>query len=75
VYPDAARRSPRLPPLCVVSSAQDPAGADDGGSDEEFEEDLEEDIVDRETLKKQSLSILDKVAKKTKKRKPKKGGE
>ncbi|KAG8462331.1 hypothetical protein KFE25_012151 [Diacronema lutheri] len=54
---------------------KDPSAQDDGASDEEFEEDLEEDIVDRETLKKQSLSILDQVSKKTKKRRPKKGGE
>lgn len=37
-------------------------------SDEEYEQDLEEDIVDRETLKKQSASILGKATKKSKKR-------
>jgi len=53
---------------------KDPEAVDEGVSDEEYEEDLEEDIVDRETLKKQSMSIVDKVAKKTKKRRnPKKG--
>ena len=49
----------------------------DGGeenvpSEEEFEEDLEEEVVDREALKKQSGTILDKATKKTKKRRGKK---
>jgi len=36
--------------------------------------DLEEEVVDRESLKKQSGSILDKATKKTKKRRSKKSG-
>lgn len=61
--------------LARVRSAQDPVAGEDVGSDEEYEEDMEEDIVDRDTLKKQAMSILDKEAKKTKKRRSKKGGE
>ena len=38
----------------------------DNDSEDEFEEDLEEDVMDRNALKKQSTSILDKGAKKKK---------
>lgn len=37
-------------------------------ADEDFEEDMEEDVVDREMLKKQSALILDKATKGKKKR-------
>ena len=40
-------------------------------SEEEFEEDIEEDVLDREALKRQTQSMLDKKAVKKKKRKPK----
>lgn len=42
--------------------------ADEPASEEEYEEDLEDDIVDRDTLKKASMAIVDKVAKKSKKK-------
>ena len=48
------------------------AAAEEAPSEEEFEEDLEEEVVDRELLKKQSGTILDKATKKTKKRGKKK---
>ena len=40
---------------------------DEAESDDEFEEDMEEDVMDRAALKKQSIGIVDKG---TKKRKP-----
>ena len=40
-------------------------------SEEEFEEDIEEDVLDREALKRQAQTMLDKKAVKKKKRKPK----
>ena len=43
--------------------------AGESGSEEEFEEDIEDDVLDRDQLKKQSGAILDKGAKKTKKKK------
>ena len=39
---------------------------DEADSDDEFEEDMEEDVMDRNALKKQSIGILDKGAKKKK---------
>ena len=50
-------------------SAFEKGGKDEAESDEEFEEDMEEDVMDRNALKKQSTSIVDKGAKK---KKPKK---
>jgi len=62
-----------LPPLtsCCSISRPVPCFAQ-APSEEEFEEDLEEEVVDREVLKKQSGSILDKATKKTKKRRTRK---
>jgi len=42
--------------------------AEDAPSEEEFEEDLEEEVVDRDALKKQSQTMLDKVNKNKKKK-------
>ena len=50
---------------------KNPEEAEEAPSEEEFEEDLEEEVVDRDALKKQSGTILDKATKKTKKRKGK----
>lgn len=56
-------RALRTPPLAAAPCMLPTTHADD-----DFEEDLEEDVVDRETLKKQSASILDKANKGKKKR-------
>lgn len=54
----------------VCFTRQPPGAADD------FEEDMEDDVLDRDTLKKQSTLILDKANKGKKKRRgKKKGGE
>ena len=47
---------------------------EDADTDDEFEEDMEEDVMDRTSLKKQSHVIVDKGAKKKSGRKKKKGG-
>jgi len=62
------------PPVVNNYRVKDAEGVDEAPSEEEFEEDLEEEVVDRESLKKQSGSILDKATKKTKKRRSKKSG-
>ena len=59
-------------PLCRPVPPCRSQGAEEAPSEEEFEEDLEEEVVDREVLKKQSGSILDKATKKTKKRRTRK---
>jgi hypothetical protein len=43
-------------------------GEDDAPSEEEFEEDLEEEVVDRDALKKQSETLIDKATGKKKKK-------
>jgi len=63
---------PLEPPVVNNYRVRDADGAEEAPSEEEFEEDLEEEVVDREALKKQSGSILDKATKKTKKRRSKK---
>mmetsp|Transcript_9250 Transcript_9250/g.22296 ORF Transcript_9250/g.22296 Transcript_9250/m.22296 type:complete len:197 (+) Transcript_9250:1-591(+) len=63
---------PLEPPVVNNYRVKDIDGGEEAPSEEEFEEDLEEEVVDRESLKKQSGSILDKAAKKTKKRRTKK---
>jgi len=65
---------PMEPPVVNNYRVKDAEGVDEAPSEEEFEEDLEEEVVDRESLKKQSGSILDKATKKTKKRRSKKSG-
>jgi hypothetical protein len=63
---------PQDPPVINNYRVKDLDAAEDAPSEEEFEEDLEEEVVDRDALKKQSGTILDKATKKTKKRKGKK---
>lgn len=63
---------PLEPPVVNNYRVKDTDGAEEAPSEEEFEEDLEEEVVDREVLKKQSGLILDKATKKTKKRRSKK---
>ena len=63
---------PAEPPVVNNMRVRDADGAEEAPSEEEFEEDLEEEVVDREVLKKQSVSILDKATKKTKKRRTRK---
>ena len=63
---------PLEPPVVNNYRVKDVDAAEDAPSEEEFEEDLEEEVVDRDSLKKQSGTILDKATKKTKKRKGKK---
>ena len=60
---------PQDPPVINNYRVKDLEAAEDQPSEEEFEEDLEEEVVDRDALKKQSGTILDKATKKTKKRK------
>jgi hypothetical protein len=66
---------PSEPPVVNNCRVRDAEGAEEAPSEEEFEEDLEEEVVDREVLKKQSGSILDKATKKTKKRRTRKQAE
>ena len=63
---------PLEPPVVNNYRVKDLDAAEEAPSEEEFEEDLEEEVVDRDALKKQSGTILDKATKKTKKRKGKK---
>ena len=63
---------PLEPPVINNYRVRDLDAADEAPSEEEFEEDLEEEVVDRDALKKQSGTILDKATKKTKKRRGKK---
>lgn len=63
---------PNEPPVVNNYRVKDLEAAEDAPSEEEFEEDLEEEVVDRDALKKQSGTILDKATKKTKKKKSKK---
>ena len=63
---------PQDPPVINNYRVKDLDADEDHPSEEEFEEDLEEEVVDRDALKKQSGTILDKATKKTKKRKGKK---
>jgi len=63
---------PLEPPVINNYRVKDMEAMEDAPSEEEFEEDLEEEVVDRDSLKKQSGSILDKATKKTKKRRGKK---
>jgi len=56
-------------PLASMGTWPRAAANGDSGSEEEFEEDMEEDVIDRESLKKASGAILDKRSKKTKKKK------
>merc|ERR1719310_147601 len=58
---------PAEPPIVNNCRVRDAEGGEEAPSEEEFEEDLEEEVVEREALKKQSGSILDKATKKTKK--------
>ena len=60
------------PPVINNFRVKDFEAAEEAPSEEEFEEDLEEEVVDRDALKKQSGTILDKATKKTKKRRGKK---
>jgi len=63
---------PLEPPVVNNYRVKDVDAAEEAPSEEEFEEDLEEEVVDRDALKKQSGTILDKATKKTKKRRGKK---
>jgi len=63
---------PLEPPVVNNYRVKDLDAAEEAPSEEEFEEDLEEEVVDRDALKKQSGTILDKATKKTKKRRGKK---
>jgi chromosome segregation ATPase len=60
------------PPVINNYRVKDVDGAEDAPSEEEFEEDLEEEVVDRDALKRQSGALVDKAAKKTKKKSKKK---
>jgi len=60
---------PLEPPVINNYRVRDLEAAEEAPSEEEFEEDLEEEVVDRDALKKQSGTILDKATKKTKKKK------
>ena len=62
---------PLEPPVVNNYRVKDLDAAEEAPSEEEFEEDLEEEVVDRDALKKQSGTILDKATKKTKKKKRK----
>jgi len=62
----------REAPVINNYRVRDADAAEEAPSEEEFEEDLEEEVVDRDALKKHSGTILDKATKKTKKRKGKK---
>jgi len=66
---------PSDPPVVNNNRMRDTEGGEEAPSEEEFEEDLEEEVVDREALKKQSGTILDKATKKTKKRRKGKSAE
>jgi len=66
---------PSEPPVLNNCRVRDADGPEEVPSEEEFEEDLEEEVVDREALKKQSGTILDKATKKTKKRRKGKSAE
>jgi len=66
---------PSDPPVANNYRVRDTEGGEEAPSEEEFEEDLEEEVVDREALKKQSGTILDKATKKTKKRRKGKSAE
>ena len=73
---EAALHKPSAVPLeaPVVNNyrVRDLDVAEEAPSEEEFEEDLEEEVVDRDGLKKTSYTILDKAAKKSKKKGSKK---
>ena len=56
---------PLEPPVINNYRVRDVDAADEAPSEEEFEEDLEEEVVDRDALKKQSGTILDKATKKS----------
>ena len=69
---DYALKQQQPPPQSPGLGMGTRARQEDDDEDDEFEEDLEEDVPDREALKKQALSMVDKGTKKTKKkRKPK----
>lgn len=63
---------PFEPPVVNNYRVKDIEGVEEAPSEEEFEEDLEEEVVDREGLKKASGAILDRATKKTKKKRAKK---
>ena len=73
--PSTAAPPPASPGLGLGSR---PRGEGDD-SEEEFEEDIEEDVPDREALKRQAQTMVDKGTKKVKKKKKPKmkdeGGE
>ena len=66
---------PTEPPIVNNCRVRDGDGGEEAPSEEEFEEDLEEEVVERDALKKQSGTILDKATKKTKKRGRKKAAD
>jgi len=57
----------REAPVINNYRVRDADAAEEAPSEEEFEEDLEEEVVDRDALKKNSTSIVDRQKKKTKK--------
>jgi len=58
---------PTEPPIVNNCRVRDADGGEEAPSEEEFEEDLEEEVVERDALKKQSGAILDKLNKKARK--------
>ena len=66
---------PTEPPIVNNCRVRDTDGGEEAPSEEEFEEDLEEEVVERDALKKQSGAMIDKATKKTKKRGRKKAGD
>ena len=62
---------PLEPPVTNNYRVKDLEAAEEAPSEEEFEEDLEEEVVDRDALKKQSQSMLDKATKKQRGKKKK----
>jgi len=68
--------APSKPPMPTSQISAYGTAKDEGAdSEDEFEEDMEEDVMDRSALKKQSTTIVDKGAKKKKpKRRKARGG-
>ena len=67
----AANASSAEPVVSNNFRVRDEAVAEEGDGDDDFEDELEEEVVDRDALKKQSTTILDKAFRKTRRLKAK----
>jgi len=58
---------PTEPPIVNNCRVRDADGGEEAPSEEEFEEEMEDEVVERDAIKKQSGAILDKLNKKSRK--------